>query len=106
MLAQAPARDENQPQKQRKLPPGTTLLVTVAMAFGGCLLTAGRVSARFENLETRVVIIEDNYVPAKVHIERDRVRDEQINELRFQNAELSRRLGRIEEKLDRALQRR
>lgn len=105
MSASAPAVNENLPYKQRKLPPGTTLLVTVAMAFGGCLITAGRISARFDNLESRVETIEATYVPARVHAERDKMRDEQVGELRDQNAELNRRLTRIEEKLDRALQR-
>jgi hypothetical protein len=97
------ADEVTQDRRSFKFPAGTSVLVTIIMIVGGGLVTAGRVSSRFDNLDARIVTIEANYVPARIHLERDRMRDEQIKEIQDHATDTKAQIQRIEDKLDRIL---
>lgn len=68
-------------------------IITLAVLSTGIISNYISTKDRVENLEARIVIIENNYVPQKVADARRQMRDEQIDTL-------TKRLDKIDEKLD------
>ena len=63
-------------------------------------LTQGRTNERIDVLEHRVTKLEETYIPIQVHTEKDRLRDEEFEEMKLGHDELQKRLERIETKID------
>ena len=75
-------------------------LITVLIVAGGWLYTQGKTSERIDVLESRVTKLEETYIPTQVHMEKDRLRDEEFEEMKAGHEELQKRLERIETKID------
>jgi hypothetical protein len=68
-------------------------LVGVLVMAGGWVYNYATTQAQIHDLDKRITIVEQNYIPASVHVERDRLLAEKFEQI-------NRRLDKIDEKLD------